>query len=319
MIKGAVLLVVVCGLGADDGAPAAVSAAAGSAVVSVRGVRIVGSVTPGLLRFGGASVTATLTLTTGARSRTAAIGVEPSLWSEARVGGSPLRITHQVITGTGHQTGGYAAGGGITLPGASSCIRGAPSYDGGGIDLFLPARSTTTVSWQTSFAAPPWPSQNIGLGWVVGVPASARASGLIAQRQVGPLALQRVGATGVHLRLHARRGTQPPARPDGYPRVRIGGAVQIIGTTLPAVGGARVQVAEISTISHHRRAIATVTTHSNGRFATTWRPRRPGNFTITSAIDHPPDGLLPDRSCDLALTAISAPPSAHSNPPQEGR
>jgi len=67
----------------------------------------------------------------------------------------------------------------------------------------------------------------------------------------------------------------------------------------------RVGIGEISTISHRRRAIATVTTHADGSFVTTWRPRRPGNYTITSAIDHPPAGLLSDRSCNLALTITS--------------
>ncbi len=278
----------------------------------MRGVQVIGGVMPGVLSFGGGSVTATLTLTTGATTQTAAVGVEPSQWPDSQVQGSPLRISDQVIAGAGHQTGGYSSGDPSPEVGASSCFRGAPSYEGDGIVLTLPADSSTTVSWQISFAAAPWPAEKTSLSWAVAVPATARDSQLVTERRVGPVALRQVGVTGVHIRLRARGGVQPPGQGSLYPRVRSGSAVQITGTTQPVIPHTRVDVAEVSTTGHRTRGIAAVTTRADGSFVTTWRPQQTGTYTITSAVAHPPDGLLPDKSCDLALTVTKRPERRYS-------
>ena len=122
----------------------------------VRGVSVTSSLSTDDLAFAGDPLTATLTLTTAAAAETAAIGLEPSAWPDEPVAGSPLRIGNPQVTGAGSQTGTYASSGFTSLRGSSVCYRGGPVYSGGGIDLTLPANTTTTVSWQAAFAAPPW-------------------------------------------------------------------------------------------------------------------------------------------------------------------
>ena len=143
---------------------------------------------------------------------------------------------------------------------------------------------------------------------MVAVPATARDSRLVTQRQIAPQTIQRTGPTGIHLCLHTGRGSHPAPRHAefAYRQVPVGRAVQINGTTSPEVSHARVQIGEISTTSHHRATIATVLTHADGRFNATWLPHRPGNYTITAAIKHAPGGLLADRNCDVALTAVAS-------------
>ena len=136
-------------------------------------VSIRGSESSRMLRYRGPAVTATLTLRTQTKAQTVAAGLQPSLWQDRLMVGSPLRTFDRRIVGPGRVTGSYAAGGGGSFLGASACVRGGPQSTGGGIDLLLPARSTTRISWRVALAAPPWVPEFTFLGWDVAIPATA--------------------------------------------------------------------------------------------------------------------------------------------------
>ena len=108
-------------------------------------VAISGSESSRALRYLGPAVTATLTLRTQAVAQTVAVGLQPSVWQDRLMVGSPLRTFDRQISGSGRVTGAYAASGGASLPGASACVRGGSESTGSGIDLSLPARSTTRI------------------------------------------------------------------------------------------------------------------------------------------------------------------------------
>jgi hypothetical protein len=214
-----------------------------------------------------------------------------------------LRVFGQQITGAGHQSGDYASGdpGGFT--GASECVRGAPEYEGDGIDLMLPANSRTSVSWQIALAATPWVSQVPAVRWLVGVPASADSSSQITDRQIGPQTFHVRGRTGVAIRLHAGAGAHAPAGHTGLPyrTINAGQRAMILGTTRPRLNHAPIQLTYAATVGHHHGMIGTAITGPYGTFAINWQPRTRGIDTITAAVRDPPARLLPDRSCDLAL------------------
>ena len=272
--------------------------AASASPVSIRG-----SESSHALRYHGAPVTATLTLRTAATAQTVAVGLQPSVWQDRLMVGSPLRTFDRQISGPGRVTGGYAAGGGTDLPGASACVRGGPEYAGSGIDLLLPAQSTTRISWRVALAAAPWVPEFTFLGWDIAIPAIASNPADI-NRYFTYVPFRIVGPTGVDIRLTASTGTHPaaPGAALPYPVVREGRPVRITGVTRPRVAHTRIRIGYAATTGHQHGTIGTARTNTNGQFEITWRPRTTGTYTITSALPHPPAGLLPDHNCDLALT-----------------
>ncbi len=264
-------------------------------------VSIHGSESSRVLRYHGPAVTATLSLRTQATAQTVAVGLQPSLWQDRLMIGSPLRTLDRKIVGPGRITGSYAAGGGGSFVGAAACVRGGPQSTGGGIDLLLPARTTTRITWRVALAAPPWVPEFTFLGWDVAIPATASDPSQI-NRFMTYVPFRIAGPTGVDIRLSAGKGTRPGHGVAPYPVVRAGHDVQITGVTRPQVRHARIHVGYSSTTGHRHGTIGTVRTDDHGRFAITWRPRAIGIYTITSALPDPPAGLLPDHNCDLALT-----------------
>ncbi len=262
-----------------------------------------GSQSSRALRYLGAAVTATLTLRTQAVAQTVAVGLQPSVWQDRLMVGSPLRTFDRQISGPGRVTGSYAAGGGTSLPGASACVRGGPQSTGSGIDLSLPARSTTRISWRVALAAPPWVPEFTFLGWDVAIPATAPNPARI-NRYMTYVPFRIAGPTGVNIRLSAGAGAHPAAHGDllPYPVVRARHDVRVTGTTLPRVAHARIRIGYAATTGHRHGVIGIARTDDRGQFAVTWRPRMTGTYTITSTLPHPPAGLVPDHNCDLALT-----------------
>jgi hypothetical protein len=253
-----------------------------------------------VLRYGGAGATVSVAMRTGAAPETVSLGLEPSSWQDRDMFGSPLATSDQRVTGAGRITSMFASSCCDFAAGVSICQRGGPPDVGDGIDLALPANSTTRVSYRVRLAAPPWPAP-IFLGVVVGVPAQAPNPTEIDRYQLGPQRFMVRGPTGVHIKLTAGAGAR---REPGsmYPVVAPRRSVVIAGTTNPRVAGARLQLGYASTTNGPHGAIGTVTTDSRGAFRISWRPPATGTFTITSAYRHPARGLLADGNCDLALT-----------------
>ena len=277
-----------------------------AAAVVARDVTARGSLSSPAISLSGPPVTARLSLRTGSVAATVAVGVEPSRWPDADVAGSPLRLTDQTLTGAGRLTGGYAAGGGSRAAGSSQCRRGGPDYQGGGIDLALPANSTTTLSWKVTLAAPPWAFAPTRLGWIIAVPATAKDPAReITYRQVTPVRFHVMPPYGVRIHLRAGTGARPAPRGSSlfpYPQVKLGHPVRIEGSTRPEIARARVRLQAIDTRTHRRRTIGSTVTGTHGAFAVTWRPPHPGVRTITATLAPHQAGVLADHNCDLALS-----------------
>jgi hypothetical protein len=254
------------------------------------------------LRYNGAAATASVKLRTGVLAQTVSLGLEPSSWQDRDMFGSPLRTYDQRIAGAGRITGGFASTCCGFAAGQSICQRGAPPDTGGGIDLALPAESTTTVSYRVRLAAPPWRPAPIYLGVVVGVPAIAPSSSQISYYHLGPELFAIRGPTGVHIQLAADVAGARREHNAPYPAVSVGHMVKIAGTTIPKVVGARLQIGYKATTGGRGREIGTVTTDRRGAFRIGWKPPARGIYTITTAYRHPRPGLLADHNCDLALS-----------------
>jgi hypothetical protein len=124
--------------------------------------------------------------------------------------GSPLRTSDLRISGAGHLTGGFASSCCDIAAGVSRCARGGPENTGDGIDLYLLAESSTTITWQVRLSAPPWVPELTGLGWVVTVPAVAADPSQLTRYHVGPQVFTIAGPTGVDIRLAAEQALGPP-------------------------------------------------------------------------------------------------------------
>jgi hypothetical protein len=275
------------------------SSATATATATAAPVTFSYSVSTHSLRYHGAGTKASIKLRTGSSAQTVSLGLQPSRWQDRDMLGSPLQTFDQRVTGAGRITGTFASSCCDVAAGVSICRRGGSPDTGNGIDLALPADSTTTVSYRVRLAAPPWPAP-IYLGVAVGVPATAQDSSQISYYHLGPEQFTIRGRTGVQIHLAAIAG----ARREGnasYPVVAAGDTITIAGTTNPKVAGARLQIGYAATTSRRQGAVGTVTTDRRGAFRIAWKPPASGTYTITSAYTHPAAGLLADHNCDLAL------------------
>jgi hypothetical protein len=257
------------------------------------------STTPGKLRYHGTAATFTIRVTNGASAQTTGVGLIPSDWPDANVNGSPLAVSQPTVTGPGEITSHFISSGvGFAGP---PCIRGTFDNGPGGVDLSLPANSTTTLSYRVTLAAPPWRSITPTLSAFAYVPATGNNAQTL---QLGHTQFATTGPTGEQITLTAP-GAKPPAEP-GVPFILRNGPATIHGTTVPAAKNATVRISAEAYGGNQpagkNTLIGTTRTNAHGRFTFHWRSVTANAYRITAAIPHPGDGLLPDRGCDLTLS-----------------
>jgi hypothetical protein len=254
----------------------------------------------GRLSYKGTPLTLAIRIRTGASPQTAGVGLTASNWPDPAVTGSPLKVSEPTVSGAGTLVSHFVSSG-VALAGPL-CSRGTFIDGAGGVDLALPANALTTLTYQVTLAAPPWPGLTPTLGAFAYVPAMGQG---IPGRQLGQVKVPTGGPTGVRITLTAPGATRP-TQPGGAFVVHHGGTVAIRGTTAPAARHALVRLAMRSYphigLTLPPTPIGTTHTNGRGRFTLTWRAPRPGAYQISAAIPRPGHGLLPDRTCDLPIS-----------------
>jgi hypothetical protein len=255
--------------------------------------------------FQGQSVVFAVRMQTGGSAETAAIGLTQGGWPDRAVSGSPIAISDETLSGPGRITGGFASAGASVNPFELLCSRGADRNDGGGVDVLLPANSTSTLSYKMRLAARTWPGIRPTIGAYAYVPAVDPTGGGVT-RELGTEQLAPAGTTGIRVML-----STPEARPgprSSYPTVSSGQTVLIAGMTDPLLADTEIRLAaesylgrQFATIRTTR--IGTTRTNSAGRFRLAWTPSKRGTYVIRADLPHPPPPYRPDRGCDLTITA----------------
>lgn len=189
------------------------------------------SVSQHTLIYGGPAVTLAIEMRTGPSPRTVGIQRTGPSWPERAVSGSPLALTNERVQGQGTIESHSVHGGVPQQPGEPVCARGEGDAQGYGVDLALPAHSTTTLSYDVRLAAPPWPHTSYDPRLLANIPASnATVRGI----SFYPLVTPRLASgrpSGVHIMMSA----YPHRHRDPFGAVLVprGGAVTISGHTDP--------------------------------------------------------------------------------------
>lgn len=251
----------------------------------------------------GDRVVASVVLRTGASAETVAVGMFDGGWRDDGVSGSPLAVSDPALIGPGRGTGGFSSGGGSIDPYSLLCARGAFRSDGStGVDVALPAHSTTTLRYTVRLAARPWPWMTAQIGVYTHTPSLDPSDHGTTRRFTRSLVT--VGTAGVRITLRA-----PTSRPGPYGdrTVRAHRLIPITGTTQPTLPGTPVDVVAAALhgpdLVERRQAIATTRTDRHGRFRSSWHPRTPGIYVIQAATPRPPAPYTRDSGCDLEFIA----------------
>ncbi len=249
-------------------------------------------------------VVLSIRMQTAGTSGTAGIGLVASRWPDPAVFGIPLALGSPRISGPGMITGGFASGG-ISLPGGVPlCFRGADSPDGGGVEVSLPANTTSTLTYTVGYAAAPWPQLRPTVGAFAYVPAVSNTGS--PATSLGTVHLLTAGRYGLRISLSAPNAVRLGAN-DLARRVHRGGTVTIVGKTAPLLPDALVKVVADYYAhpnldhGHRQELIGTARTNRAGIFHVGWRPRRNGDYLIVAtpiATRPKPNG---DSGCDLTL------------------
>jgi hypothetical protein len=293
--RGAVAGIAAAGIAALVSGAALGGASSGGSSLSVSL-----TVSPEEISYQGAPVIVSIRLRTGTTAKTVGVGLNLSDWPDRGVVGTALVASDRRVSGAGRMTSEFVSSCCLTVP--WECLRG-PEADGGGVDLALPADSTTTLSYQLRLSGPPWQGMRPRVGAWVWTPVPSNNPRTIVPRAQR---LRVAGATGVKVVLTSTG--REDAR-DGLRLTWPGHPVTIRGTTWPRVAGANVRIGIKSTTYRGQRAhtvrrtLATVLTDATGRFKLRWVPPRSAIYRIDAAIPDPERGLLPDSSCDLAIDA----------------
>lgn len=284
-------------IAARGSATDAASATAGPITFSMR-------LSSSRLRFRGRPVVLSIRMQTAGTSGTAGIGLMPSGWPDPAVFGVPLAFGSPRISGPGTITGGFASGG-IGFPGGVPlCFRGADSPDGGGVDVSLPANTTSTLTYTVGYAAAPWPQLRPTIGGFAYVPAVSNTGS--PATSLGTVHLVTAGRPGLRISLSARHAARLGAN-DPTRRVHRGRTVTIMGKTAPLLPEALVKVVADYYAhpnldqGHRQELIGTAHTDRAGIFHVHWRPRRNGIYLIVAtpiATRPTPNG---DSGCDLTF------------------
>lgn len=236
-------------------------------------------------------------------TQTAGIGLTESGWPDRWVSGSPIAVSGETLTGPGRIIGHFASGGGTVDSYAALCPRGANLIDGGGVDVSLPANTTSVLSYRVRIAAPVWPGMRPTIGAYAYVPATSPTGGGVT-RALGSQRLIPGGTPGIRVVLAAvgaRRGSR--GSPASVPLHRT---VVIDGSTRPSVAGAEIRLTAKSyrqrTFTIATRRISSTRTDRYGRFRVEWTPETPTTYLITAELRSSPSTYRPGRGC-LALTA----------------
>jgi hypothetical protein len=263
------------------------------------------SVSRHALSYRGRPAVLSIRMQTGASAETVAIEPMVSVWADPNVIGSPLKLSGERVSGAGRITTHSVSSCCTTTPG--TCARGAPPPEGSGVDLSLPAESTTTLTYRVALAAPPWRHSPMSVSVSAGIPAVANDPNAIREHELGTRRFTIHGPTGVHITLSLPRGLAEEHAGELF--VAHGRGVTILGRTTPRLRGQRFHVAyqhfrqhpDAPPITSHG-SIGTAVTDNNGLFRIAWRPARAGLYVIDATYRQPTRGLLADRTCDLALT-----------------
>jgi hypothetical protein len=251
------------------------------------------------LHYGGTAATLTMTMTTGQTAeRQVDVGLTTPSWKRG-IGGSPLWLYDERMRGAGKIVGHPWSSEGPPNEYSGSCDRGGtPSF---GVDVSLPAHSTSTLTYRVQ---PSWPSaarQSLVLeleATVVnevvlnGTPTSVGVSYRVGAEHLVAMGARSVGAT-----LTASHATAPP-----YPTVRAGRSTMIGGKTSPRLGHSRIAVGYISVDGPQHGSIGLATVNSHGAFGVLWKSVPVGDFLITGRTVKTPSVVLRDR-CDLIIIA----------------
>ncbi len=252
------------------------------------------------ISYGGPPVVFSIRMRTGRSAQTAEVGLTQSGWPQAGVFGSPFRFASQRISGAGKITGSFSPGGGGLPGGVPICTRGFVD-SGGGVVVSLPANSLTTLSYKVGLAAPAWPGLRPTIGAYVSAPA-VNPGKPYQSLETQPLTV--VGNTGVEISLFTSIGKT--RRPVNNAFVPARGTALITGRTEPHLAGRRLRIAAETYVGEQRldrTEIGWAKTASDGSFRIRWRPARAGSYLILASLAHPGAGYLPDRGCNLSLTA----------------
>lgn len=265
------------------------------------------SVSRHVLAYRGQSATLAIRMQTGTTAETVAIKPVVSVWPDPNVIGSPLTLSDERISGVGRITSDFTSSC-CTVP-AAACYRGGPPPEGSGVDVSLPAGSTTTLTYRVAIAAPPWRSTVMTVSLTAGVPAVSNDPNAIHEYLLGTHRFSVRGPTGVHIALSVAPGSTGKPIPGQAARVVRRQTVVILGRTSPRlrdqrirVGFDRIQIGPHPPAGSVHGRIGTATTNENGGFRLAWRPIRAGLYVVDASYPHPTSGLLADRACDLALS-----------------
>lgn len=208
-------------------------------------------------------------------------GCERAAWLRPRgsvslpVGGSPIAFSHETLSGPGRITGHFASAGPVYM---FLCSRGADPAQGGGVDVSLPADSTSTLSYSVRIADATWPSMRPTMGAYAHVPA-VDPNDLGLSLELGTEHLTPAGTRGIRITLSA-----PGARPQKHSFYRLVSsrrAALIAGTTDPTLGNTEVRLAAMSYLGQQltirTKPIGTTRTDSHGRFRLRWTPGSAGS------------------------------------------
>jgi hypothetical protein len=278
--------------GPSSGAPRSSPVGAGRTVP----VRFSVSLSQRTVTYGGPSVTLSIRMTTGVSQETVGLQALGPYWPDRAVRGSPLRMTDERVAGPGMITGHFSSTGTATVQGEQVCSRGAPSPEGSGVDLALPANSTSVLSYHIRLVSPPWPRTNYDPALLANIPASGND---VSYQHLRTPALSATAPGGMHITLSAG----PYRRHNIFGAILVGRnrVVTMVGRTDPAIGAQTVQLRYQDTRSQRTGLFAVVHTDARGRFTSSWRPSRRGLYTIIATYVHPERGLTTDSNCDLAI------------------
>ena len=249
----------------------------------------------------GQKVVVSVVLRTGGSAETVGVGVIDGGWPDAKVSGSPLAVADPALIGPGRVTGYFAAGGGSIDPYSLLCSRGAFRLDGSsGVNVALPAHSTTTLRYTARLAAKPWPGMTTQIGFYTHSPSLDPSDHGTTRRLTRSLTT--TGTPGIQITLTAP--SSAPA-PYGSRTVRAHRLIPITGTTHPTLPNTPVNLIAATlhgTVEHHQ-AVATTRTDRHGRFHSPWRPRTPSIYVLQATATHPPAPYTRADGCDLEIIA----------------
>jgi hypothetical protein len=268
-------------------------------------IRLHVSVSRHLLAYRGRPATVSVRLQTGSSAETVAIEPVVSVWPDPAVIGSPLRVGSAHVSGPGRITDQFVSSCCAVPP--LVCLRGGPPPDGSGVDLALPADTTTTLTYRVKLAAPPWRSSALSISIMATLPAVSNDPVRLRRYRLGAARFTVTGRTGVRITLALRGGLHRTPIP-GQPVAVAGGALTVVGHTSPRLRRQRITITydrlplrfQLPPAASHGD-IGTVTTGDHGAFEISWRPPRSGLYRIDASYPRPAPGLLADRSCDLAV------------------